>query len=93
MRSGGRDMELLVKDYRLVIAEVQYYLPDHPRIICPHTLTWMQIDLPPEFPRLLRFLRYWEEHLDGKIHSVKMDNTQLIRPNRFRHVRGMLRLH
>ena len=86
-----RDVELLVKDYRLTTAEILYHLPDHPSLL--QTYVWQAIDLPPRFPRLTRFLEYWEASLDGKLHSVKIASCRVIRPSRYRHVRHMLRMH
>jgi uncharacterized protein Usg len=85
------DLELMVKDYRLTTAEILYHLPDHPSLL--QTYVWQAIDLPPQFPRLFRFLDFWESSLDGKLHSVKIASAKLIKPNRFRHARAMLRLH
>jgi uncharacterized protein Usg len=93
MRSVKSDMELTVRDYRLVLAEIRYYFPDHPTIICPHTFTWQRIDLPPKLPLLVEFLNFWENSLDGKLHSVKVASAELIEPSRFRHANTVLRLH
>lgn len=86
-----RDLEMMVKDYRLTTAEILYHLPDHPSVL--QTYVWQAIDLPPQFPRLIRFLDFWESSLDGKLHSVKIASAKLIKPNRFRHTRAMYRLH
>ena len=65
-----RDLELMMRDYRLTTAEILYHFPDHPSLL--QTYVWQAIDLPPRFPRLTRFLEYWEASLDGKLHSVKI---------------------
>ena len=85
------DLELMVKDYRLTTAEILYRFPDHPSLL--QTYVWQALDLPPRFPRLLGFLDYWERSLDGKLHSVKVTSAKLIQPGRFRHIRGLMRLH
>ena len=86
-----RDLELMMRDYRLTTAEILYHFPDHPNLL--QTYLWQAIDLPPKFPRLTRFLDYWEASLDGKLHSVKVASAKVIAPNRFRHASAMLRLH
>lgn len=86
-----RDLELMARDYRLTTAEILYHLPDHPSLL--QTYVWQAIDLPPRFPRLLRFLDFWEASLDGKLHSVKVASCKVIRPSRFRHARSYLQIH
>jgi uncharacterized protein Usg len=85
------DLELMIRDYRLTTAEILYHLPDHPSLL--QTYVWQAIDLPPRFPRLTRFLDYWESSLDGKLHSVKVASAKLIKPNRFRYARHLQHLH
>ncbi len=65
-----RDLELQLRGYRLATAEIVYHLPDHPGIL--QSFVWQQYDLAPEFPRLRRFVEWWEAHLDGRIHSVRV---------------------
>jgi uncharacterized protein Usg len=86
-----RDLELMIRDYRLTTAEILYHLPDHPSLL--QTYVWQAVDLPPRFPRLTRFLDYWEATLDGKLHSVKVASAKLIQPSRFRHTRQLGYLH
>jgi uncharacterized protein Usg len=86
-----RDLELMIRDYRLTTAEILYHLPDHPSLL--QTYIWQAIDLAPRFPRLTRFLDYWETSLDGKLHSVKIASAQLIKPGRFRYARHLQHMH
>jgi uncharacterized protein Usg len=86
-----RDLELMMRDYRLTTAEILYHFPDHPGLL--QTYLWQAIDLPPKFPRLTRFLAYWEASLDGKLHSVKVASAKLIKPSRFRHTNHLRHLH
>ena len=69
-----RDLELMMRDYRLTTAEILYHFPDHPSLL--QTYVWQALDLPPRFPRLKSFLDYWEASLDGKLHSVKIASAQ-----------------
>jgi uncharacterized protein Usg len=86
-----RDLELMMRDYRLTTAEILYHFPDHPSLL--QTYVWQALDLPPRFPRLTRFLEYWEASLDGKLHSVKIASAQLIKPGRFRYSRHLRYMH
>ena len=85
------DLMVQLRGYRLTTAEILYHFPDHPSLL--QTYVWQAIDLPPRFPRLTRFLDYWEASLDGKLHSVKIASAQLIRPGRFRHARHLRHMH
>ena len=86
-----RDVELLMKDYRLTTAEILYHLPDHPSLL--QTYVWQNYDIAPRFPVLTRFIEFWETSLDGKLHSVKIASTRVIKPSQYRHVRHLMRLH
>ena len=85
-----RDVELLFRDYRLTTAEILYHLPDHPSLL--QTYVWQNYDIAPRFPVLTRFIEFWETSLDGKLHSVKIASTKVIRPSQYRHVRHLMRL-
>ncbi|HET6519062.1 MAG TPA: aspartate-semialdehyde dehydrogenase [Geminicoccaceae bacterium] len=85
-----RDVELLFRDYRLTTAEILYHLPDHPSLL--QTYVWQNYDIAPRFPVLTRFIEFWETSLDGKLHSVKVASTKVIRPSQYRHVRHLMRL-
>ena len=84
-------LELQLKNYRLTTAHILYRMPDHPAFL--QEFVWQQLDLAPEFPVLVKFLRFWEENLDGKLHSVKVAHTELIKPAEFKAVSGCLYLH
>ena len=86
-----RDLELMVKDYRLTTAEILYHMPDHPSLL--QTYVWQDLDISPKFPVLHKFLEFWETSLDGKLHSVKIASAKLIKPSQFRYAKAMLRLH
>jgi uncharacterized protein Usg len=86
-----RDVELLVKDYRLTTAEILYHLPDHPSLL--QTYVWQELDIAPKFPVLAKFLDFWESSLDGRLHSVKIASAKLVKPSRFRHAAAIMRMH
>ena len=45
---------------------------------------WQELDIAPRFPVLKKFLNFWTLNLDGKIHSVRVASTELIKPAEFR---------
>ena len=83
--------ELQVRGYRLTTAEIIYRLPDHPALL--QTFIWQKFDLAPDFPELNKFLEFWRNNLDGKLHSVSVKQSSRSAPNRFRHVKHTLTLH
>jgi len=38
------------------------------------------MDIAPDFPRLTKFLDYWERNIDGRLHTVRIANAELVRP-------------
>lgn len=86
-----RDLELMVKDYRLTTAEILYHMPDHPSLL--QTYVWQELDIAPKFPILTRFLDFWESSLDGRLHSVKIASARLVKPSQFRHAAAIMRMH
>jgi len=86
-----RASRALLQDYRMTTAEILYHLPDFPALL--QSFIWQQADLSPDFPVLKRFLAYWERHLDGKLHSVRIAHTRLLCPSELRYASCELRLH
>ena len=77
--------------YRLTTAEITYHLPDWPTLL--QTYLWQEYDLAPRFPRLREFLAFWEENLDGPLHSVRLASAELPMPSQFRHLDADKILH
>ena len=86
-----RETRLLLKDYRLTTAEIFYHMPDHPGLL--QSYVWQDYDTAPRFPVLRRFLDFWEDKLDGRLHSVTVASRQLIRPSELRMADFQLVLH
>lgn len=86
-----REIELVLRDYRLTTAEILYHMPDHPSLL--QAYIWQEFDLAPKFPQLKKFLDFWEAKLDGKLHSVKVASQVLISPTEFRYAKTSLSIH
>ena len=82
---------MIVKDYRLTTARIFYHLPDHPGLL--QSYVWQEFDLAPDYPALRKFLDFWANALDGKVHSVEVACAQSVRTGRVRHAGHMLHLH
>ncbi len=84
-------LKLQLTGHRLTTAEIIYCMPDHPALL--QTYVWQNLDIAPRFPRLRRFLSFWEENLEGALHIVRVASKQLVQPSEFRFVNGQLKLN
>lgn len=84
-------LALQLKDYRLTTARIFYHLPDHPDVL--QLYVWQEYDQAPKYPELRRFLKFWRESLEGRLHSVDVANVTLIRPSGWRNVKTSYLLH
>ena len=85
------EIELMLNGYGLTTAQILYHMPDHPHLL--QSFLWQHFDLAPKFPALYRFLDFWQEKLDGPLHSVRYTHRRLIAPNEWRKVDGEIVLH
>jgi uncharacterized protein Usg len=85
------DMRLRLGGYRLTTAEIIYHLPDHPDLL--QMFLWQHLDIAPDFPVLRRFLDFWSQNIEGKLHSVKVARAPILAPNELRHAAVSLTLH
>lgn len=76
------NLSLQLRDYRLTTAHIVYHLPDHPKLL--QSYIWQEYDLAPHFPELKRFLDFWTQRLEGKLHSVEVGSKKLITPEEMR---------
>ena len=80
------DFKKQLKDYRLTTAEILYHMPDYPDFL--QTYIWQEYDLAPKFPVLKKFLDFWDQNLDGKLHSVQLASQKIITPNEYAFYEG-----
>lgn len=64
--------------YGLTTAQIIYRMPDHLDLF--QDFIWQRHDLFPEFPALQAFLAFWEETIEGPIHSVTVAHARLLKP-------------
>ena len=84
-------LRLQLDDYRLTTAEILYHLPDHPALL--QSYIWQDNDRAPSYPVLHRFLDFWADNLDGKLHSVSVGTIPIISPPKTRVTDACLTLH
>jgi uncharacterized protein Usg len=85
------DFELQLSGYGITTAHILYRIPDFTSVL--QTYVWQDYDIAPDFPEMHRFLAFWEEKLDGPLHSVRYTHKHLIGPGEWRRLDGEFRLH
>ena len=88
---ASADFRRQLAGYGLTTAQIYYRRPDHPWLL--QSYVWQNYDLCPKFPELKRFLAFWEEKLEGPLHSVMVAHSKLIKPAELRAISGEFRLH
>jgi len=78
-----------LEGYGLTTAQIIYHLPDNHAVL--QEFLWQQYDLFPEFPGLEKFLAFWEEKIEGPLHSVTVAHHRLIRPMELAALRSEIR--
>lgn len=86
-----RDFEAQIRGFGLTTAEILYRMPDHPALV--QSYIWQDYDLHPRFPKLIAFLDFWSEKLDGAVSRVRIAHRGLVSPREFRFVDGLLQVH
>ena len=87
----SKDFEKQVQGYGLTTAHILYSRPDHRGLL--QSYVWQAYDLFPKFPELQRFLDFWQERLEGPLHSVQVAHCKLIKPAEMKAINGEFVLH
>ncbi len=75
----------------MTTAEILCRLPDRPDVL--QTYVWQDFDRAPKFPALCKFLDFWNQKLDGKVHSVHAALAQLVKPPQYCAPGAFITLH
>lgn len=65
-------------NYSIVTAEITYRFPDH--LLLLQQFIWQDFDFHPDYPKLHKFLTFWQNNLDGPLHQVLVCHHELITP-------------
>lgn len=79
---------LRLQGWRTTTAQILYHMPDHPGLL--QSFTWQTLDLPPQFPRLRRFLDHWRREIEAVIHSIEVASEDGVRTGQWRNVDAIL---
>jgi len=67
-----------LESFGLTTAQIVYHVPDHHDLL--QDFLWQEFDMFPEFPSLRKFLAFWEEKIEGPLHSITVAHARLIKP-------------
>ena len=70
------DFHQELQGYKLTTAQIFYHMPDHPSVL--QEFIWQKYDLAPKFPKLFKFLDFWDREIDGSLHSVYVAKREII---------------
>ena len=80
------ETELMLKGYGLTTAEMIYRLPDYRNVL--NTFVWQDYDLAPDHAKLFDFIEFWQDAIEGPLHSVRFSHRKRMSAGEWRHVVG-----
>lgn len=83
MRTATESIQRQLQGYRLTTAEILYHMPDHPAVL--QSYIWQALDIAPGFPVLHGFLDFWRREIEGRLHSVRVAQRDVVGPAELRH--------
>lgn len=85
------ETEMMLKGYGLTTAEIFYRIPDYQHVL--NSFIWQDYDLAPDHPKLFRFIEFWQDEIEGPLHSVKFTHRKLLSSGEWRNVVGEFTYH
>ena len=86
-----REAELLLMGYGLTTAELFYRIPDYQNVL--NTFIWQEYDIAPDHPNLFRFIEFWQDEIEGPLHSVRFVHRKKLASGEWRNVTGEFSYH
>ena len=80
-----------VEGYGLTTAQIFFRFPDYQSIL--YWMLWQEYDIHPDYPRLQQFLNFWQENIEGPLHSVDVAHGRMISRREIKVTDGEVRLH
>ena len=87
----SQDFQKQLDGYGLTTAQILYRRPDHSWLL--QTYVWQAYDLFPISPSCTGSSQFWQEKLEGPLHSVQVAHCKLIKPAELKPVNGEFVLH
>lgn len=85
------EIELMLQGYGLTTAEFFYHQPDFAHVL--NSFVWQEYDLAPDHPKLFEFVEFWQNEIDGTLHSVRFTHRKMLSSGEWRNIVGEFTLH
>ncbi len=85
------ETELMLRGYGLTTAQLFYRMPDYKNVL--NTFVWQEYDLAPDHPKLFEFIEFWQDTIDGPLHSVQYTHRKLLSSGEWRQIVGEFTVH
>ena len=85
------ETELMLKGYGLTTAQLYYRMPDFQNVL--NTFVWQHYDLAPDHPKLFEFIEFWQDSIDGPLHSVQYTHRKQLASGEWQQLGGEFTLH
>ena len=67
---------MILRRKSIVTVDILYWMPDYNNVL--QEFVWQTSDIIPEYPRVHRFLNYWQENIEAVISEVRIADSETI---------------
>ena len=67
---------MILRRKSIVPVDILYWMPDYTNVL--QEFVWQTSDIVPEYPRVHRFLNYWQENIEAVISEVRIADAETI---------------
>ncbi|PWL34631.1 MAG: aspartate-semialdehyde dehydrogenase [Marivita sp. XM-24bin2] len=85
------ETELMLRGYGLTTAQLYYRMPDYKNVL--NTFVWQEYDLAPDHPKLFEFIEFWQDTIEGPLHSVQYTHRKLLASGEWQQLVGEFTVH
>jgi uncharacterized protein Usg len=75
---------------RLTSIKIIYKMPDYSNIL--NEFWWQTLDIPPKYPRMKTFVDYWNDYIEGIIHSLEIAHVEEFGPIKWTNVTNTFKI-
>lgn len=75
---------------RLTSIKIIYKMPDYSNIL--NEFWWQTLDIPPKYPRMKTFVDYWNDYIEGIIHSLEIGHVDEFGPIKWTNVTNTFKI-
>ena len=85
------ETELMLRGYGLTTAQLFYRMPDYKNVL--NTFVWQEYDLAPDHPKLFEFIEFWQDTIEGPLHSVQYTHRKMLSSGEWQQIVGEFAVH